>query len=688
MSSSIFSKYIAAGFSLVPIPAGSKNPNHTGWNDQNNCISNIFDINRVTENVGLAHAYSTPITCTIDIDHMELAKEWLEERGVDLTELLDHPDAVLILSGRENRSKLLYRLPESLGPLATKQIKHDQDTVLEFRCAAKNGKTVQDVLPPSIHPETGRPYEWGGKGNYSNLPTLPPQIVEIWLDQSSHYDEPGPVQVGDRHTSLKGLQECAEQITRVREALSKIPADCPRDQWMQIIFAVRSLDWNCGKELAEDWSKTGLIKWDKAEFEKLWASAKADGGINIGTLFYYAENEAGDSSNRLKKTAVKDDIAEGKSLRFDFSQGLITLDKSPPAPREYLFANAVVPGTLCILAGLGGTAKTTLMMQIAMHAAIGEPIGDLQVSSFASILFLGEESVDERNRRFGGLASKLGEEQRRAIEKYVLCYPAAGKDIRLTISASNNIFSSDFADHVLEIAEEHKNRCGKRIGLILFDHARLVMTGDPNAAVDVTQLTRVLTDIAVKTGAAVVLLAHSPKTSYGKEESSDAAEIFGSTAFADNARAAFVLCRMRDKEAKDFGIGEEAQKKYVSLTNVKANYSEFGAVWWFKKEQISEWQVISLSNERLYKQVDFPQYSELSKKIMAEINSRPGRTTERSLKTLASAKTEPFYASEKEVKRTLDRLIEEGLVVKSPVNEEVRKKFNLSHNIKEVLTVV
>ena len=41
--------------------------------------------------------------------------------------------------------------------------KKKEITVLEFRCGTADGLTVQDVLPPSMHPDTGMPYRWGGK---------------------------------------------------------------------------------------------------------------------------------------------------------------------------------------------------------------------------------------------------------------------------------------------------------------------------------------------------------------------------------------------------------------------------------------------------------------------------------------------------------------------------------------------
>ena len=91
------------------------------------------------------------------------------------------------------------------------------------------------------------------------------------------------------------------------------------------------------------------------------------------------------------------------------------------------------------------------------------------------------------------------------------------------------------------------------------------MSGDPNAADDVSQLTRVLAKIANATQAVVVLIAHSPKSAMTKDGASDASEIFGSGAFTDNTRGTFVLNTMRTEEANTYGKDEFERTDYVCL---------------------------------------------------------------------------------------------------------------------------
>lgn len=171
--------YIRAGLVLVPIPAGSKRPHGKGWNLRARCWASPADVpDGYSGNVGLAHAYAG--TCALDIDNADLAAPALTGYGIDLAALLAAPDAVHIRSGRPGRDKLLYRLPAGV---ALASINRSGAEGFELRCAASNGRTVQDVLPPSIHPDTGKPYQW--QGDWRKLPDIPADLLALWHRLSS-----------------------------------------------------------------------------------------------------------------------------------------------------------------------------------------------------------------------------------------------------------------------------------------------------------------------------------------------------------------------------------------------------------------------------------------------------------------------------------------------------------------------
>jgi len=168
----VFRDYVESGFALCGISRGKKAPEYDQWNERPVPAEAAEGL----EGAGLLHALSG--TAALDIDSEPLAREWLAERGVDLEALLNAPNAVRIDSGRYQRAKLLYRLRK---PLRTLKPPHSG---LELRCATANGKSVQDVLPPSIHPQTGKPYRWLYPepliGDWRSPPPIPATLLAAW----------------------------------------------------------------------------------------------------------------------------------------------------------------------------------------------------------------------------------------------------------------------------------------------------------------------------------------------------------------------------------------------------------------------------------------------------------------------------------------------------------------------------
>lgn len=693
--------YLNAGMTLVPLPIASKGPTTKGWNLRENCVTDLSTVNQVIEGVGLALAYCAEPRCTLDVDMFSAAANWLHQRGIDLRALLDAADAVQIVSDKADKAKLVYRLPPEVGALASKTISLDRKTILEFRCATADGKTVQDVLPPSIHPDTKQPYRWGGSGHYNAIPMIPEALLTIWLSllgKDKHTGESRTPRVGslpeetsdgmwEDTMSALSYPETTENIAKVSAALSRLSADCEYSEWCAVLFALKSTGWSIAEQLARAWSMSAPDRWErpKPSFDKTWGSASKHGGISIGTLFYKARTESGAQVGDPISHAAWEHT-DSHANEFTLPAGRMVIPTSAPPGRQYLFAKGVLRGTMAIMAGLGGTAKTTLAMQICVHGALGKELHSLEVAKFSSLLFLGEESEAERDRRFGALCADMTDAERADVQRNVLCFPAAGEDLRLTWLNGNNPVSSGLGQQIIALAKQHEEMCSVPVGLIVLDHARLVMAGDPNAAEDVSQLTRVLTEIAIATDSAVLLLAHSPKSVHSKDNETDSSEIAGSSAFVDNARCAFVLSTMRPTEAKEFEVTDSERKDYVCLTTAKANYGPSGTKWWFKKQPILGWQTIKLVPAQLYPKGLFPSHNALSVRILDLVRQSPGCLTERNVRDRGGTRG-ALKASEAEVTRTLARLIDEGGICKRPPTDAERKQHHLSPNARVVLDI-
>ena len=272
--------YVLHGFALVPIPSGSKGPKSKGWNDPENVVTDPQKAADLTGNVGLAHLYCKYPTAVLDIDDYSLAKPWLAERGINLDALLDAEDGVQISSGRPNRAKLLFQLPTAIKQLKTQQITDPVAGVmiLEFRCASANGKTVQDLLPPSIHPETGQPYVWAGKGDWRHLPVIPFNLSMIWQEYESRSKVAVQSATAQDPSILSDLT-----VQHLRSALFFMHSD-ERSLWIKTGMALKELK-DFGRNLWLEWSATS-DKFNHTEASKTWESFKPD---TIGYQAVFAE---------------------------------------------------------------------------------------------------------------------------------------------------------------------------------------------------------------------------------------------------------------------------------------------------------------------------------------------------------------------------------------------------------------
>lgn len=174
-------KYInELGWGLVQL--NGKKPIVNDW--PNYPLTDISELG--SGNIGLNHGYSK--TCMLDIDHIA-AEYALKLAGINLNELLAAAP-YKIIGDPDNPPKPLFRLPTGIK-ITTKQLRWpDPDgrtnnngapklvAIFEFR----GGPGFQDVLPPSIHPDTQNPYTWvnGPPDSPDDIPFIPATLLALW----------------------------------------------------------------------------------------------------------------------------------------------------------------------------------------------------------------------------------------------------------------------------------------------------------------------------------------------------------------------------------------------------------------------------------------------------------------------------------------------------------------------------
>ncbi|MDD2098912.1 bifunctional DNA primase/polymerase [Pseudomonas putida] len=204
------------GLALVPIEPGEKGPKGRGWNKPGGYITDAAKAvelwkKKPEHNLGVVLGPSR--ICSLDVDDVQWTRHVLHDQlEIDLDAMaLVFPTVV----GNPARFRIMFRVPEgveltrhslawpnekdpdgSIHKALTAKIKATKDagdvageaearaeaeeyqriTVFELR-----GGLVQDVLPPSIHPGTGKPYTWRTPPSAADgLPELTPELLAIW----------------------------------------------------------------------------------------------------------------------------------------------------------------------------------------------------------------------------------------------------------------------------------------------------------------------------------------------------------------------------------------------------------------------------------------------------------------------------------------------------------------------------
>jgi len=279
------------GLSYVPIPTGLKGPITAGWNQRASCITDVSEAHKLAGNVGLAHAYCETPTCAVDIDDGKDTIRYLSKAGIDLKSLLTHSCPAVMCSGRPNSLKAIYRLPKGLGPLLSKTIKVNGKTILEFRCPTADGKTVQDVIPPSIHP-SGTKYRWL-QGSLESLTELPKELLDLWRELIEADQTKSQVAKKFQTTWIAPAPLTPREVAILKDQLKYIDPNCDYETWRNVVFAILSTGLSDAEDIARAWSEGSPEKFDEGAFYTLTNSyiegrSGLNGSITRGTIYHYA----------------------------------------------------------------------------------------------------------------------------------------------------------------------------------------------------------------------------------------------------------------------------------------------------------------------------------------------------------------------------------------------------------------
>ena len=250
------------------VRAGEKKPYPANW--QNNPLL-LHEVD--SANIGLILGPKGLGVCAIDFDGTS-AWAWLVQQGVS-----NLPITPTWTSGKQDRCQMAFVVPEEYWDvLETKKIATGIKEGFEFRWAGG-----QSVLPPSIHPDTHKPYEWLVDAS-QEMAVIPEDLLLVWLGEIAKKTIVEP----DLTPEVK-LEELDQfEINEAESVLKHLKERRPvlsYDEWRTVCWG---LAHHIGREAAGVLIKMYYPEQKRGEYRNLfktWNKAKSP---KLGSLMYLA----------------------------------------------------------------------------------------------------------------------------------------------------------------------------------------------------------------------------------------------------------------------------------------------------------------------------------------------------------------------------------------------------------------
>lgn len=424
----------------------------------------------------------------------------------------------------------------ALATLTDNHVTHDADGV-GFRYGNRDGELTGTKWRKSLGGGAGgKGFRWS-RGPHDEKPTL----YGLWRLEKDFAND-GRLILCEGETDALTLWQFGYT------ALGIPGADMWREEWEREIpadakvYVILEPDQG-GKTLEAKFLKSSLKK--RVHFIRMAESAKDPNALHLAS-------EAGFSDDFDALMAAAEPAVPPSNRALDWA----ALAQQQPPGREWAIDHWLGMGHVTLLAGAGGTGKTSVAQAMASCLALGHDYLD-SVPKVRRILFWAcEDDTAELWRRQIAIATGMGVSLADFANKLFL-HSYDGEQVELAGIADGKLVAAPMLADLNEQVGDYK------ADIIILDNIARLYGGNENDRHQVTNFMAMLTGAAKATNAAVLLLGH-PGKALGSEYS-------GSTAWEGSARARLYLGRnLPDKEPEK---DAEADDGVRYLSRRKANYS-------------------------------------------------------------------------------------------------------------------
>lgn len=339
---------------------------------------------------------------------------------------------------------------------------------------------------------------------------------------------PDPVTVGQRLAD-KGLLKAAGDMRYIGGLVLQTPNAANADQYARLV-------------------QERSIKRQLSQLGRDMAADAVNGDLS-------AEEILASFAPRMR--AVQADIEDRGDVRaLEIPAASTWKDKAPPPPREWIWQDIIPAGRVSSFYGEGGLGKTTIALQIAVHAAAGRQLYGAVMRPTGVLGIFCEDEQEELEKRARAAASSSGIDLAELSALHVL-----SRDGHDNLLCTYNREHIEFTDFYRQLDAT----IGRlRPGLVILDTAADLYGGDFMSTPQVRQFLKVgLGGLSVRHGCAVLLLAHPSASGIASGDGGGY-----SVAWHNSVRSRIYLRRPK-------GDAEAIQDRRV-LEQKKSNYGPSG----------------------------------------------------------------------------------------------------------------
>lgn len=209
----------------------------------------------------------------------------------------------------------------------------------------------------------------------------------------------------------------------------------------------------------------------------------------------------------------------------------------PRAPIGFLWDRRIPEGKVTVLAGAGGTGKSSFLVGLAVARACGHQFLGVPTKPGATCFLSAEDNLTDYLRKWDAWKSVYPNLDANKVAENLSIWEFVGEDFRLVATRYGEVTAD--VGRIDDVAQGI-NSLNPRPDLIVIETASRFGAGDENANGAAAALVSACERLAAVTNAAILLMTHVGKTA-ARSATVDAYAPRGASALTDNARSVLVL---------------------------------------------------------------------------------------------------------------------------------------------------